>query len=230
MKERGILFTKENRLASVEGRKTQTRRIMNPQPKYRPYLQKDAFYIPKFGYIAVSNTSALKAHMKARHQVGDHLYMKEPYQVTKYYPGSYRLVGTYLDDGKPFEIHLSVGEYRKFNVPLRPKMKTSSRFMYKSLARYWFEVTGVRVERVQDITPEDCEAEGITWYGGHGGGTHYNNTTFYVAFPNKPGGFTTAKEAFECLWDSINEKRGHGWDKNDYVWVYEYKRIEVVVK
>lgn len=47
----------------------------------------------------------------------------------------------------------------------------------------------------------------------------------YPAFPEKDGGFPTAREAFEVLWDSINKKRGYGWDANPWVWVIEFRRI-----
>jgi len=40
------------------------------------------------------------------------------------------------------------------------------------------------------------------------------------------GGFSTAREAFEVLWDSLNAKRGYGWDVNPWVWVIEFKRVK----
>ena len=80
--------------------------------------------------------------------------------------------------------------------------------MPKWAARIWLEVTGVRVERVQDISEEDAIAEGIprgaVQYCGH------------------------AIRLFRDLWDSINAKRGYPWEVNPWVWVVEFKRTETM--
>ena len=65
-------------------------------------------------------------------------------------------------------------------------------------------ITARRPERVQDITPDDCRAEGIE-------------------LANEGDDWD---DAFRRLWDSINLKRGYGWDVNSWVWVLEFKRIE----
>ncbi len=99
--------------------------------------------------------------------------------------------------------------------------------MPKWACRLWLEVTAVRAERVQEISEDDCMAEGIIGYGCNSGiGGHMHHDTTYPAFPEKGGGFNTAAEAFEVLWDSINAKRGYGWESNPFVWVIEFKRIE----
>jgi hypothetical protein len=72
-------------------------------------------------------------------------------------------------------------------------------------SRLTLEVTGVRVERVQDISEVDAGAEGIEC----GGEWEYD----------------TARNAFRDLWDSINGARGYGWDANPWVWVVEFKRV-----
>jgi hypothetical protein len=65
-------------------------------------------------------------------------------------------------------------------------------------SRISLEVTGVRVERVQDISNEDSQAEGV-------------DPSIHAP-------------SFAGLWDSINAKRGYGWDVNPWVWVVEFKR------
>lgn len=85
-------------------------------------------------------------------------------------------------------------------------------FMPRWASRITLEVTGVRAERVQDITEEDAKAEGVILHGGW----NANDTEYAI---NYRGGFSR-------LWDSINAKRGYGWDKNPWVWVIEFKRLD----
>ena len=70
-------------------------------------------------------------------------------------------------------------------------------------SRIDLEITGVRVERLQDISREDALAEGCT--GGYG------------------PGYDCAQHDFMCLWQSINGPEN--WDANPWVWVVEFKRL-----
>ena len=82
-------------------------------------------------------------------------------------------------------------------------------FMPRRAIRIFLEVVSVRVERLQDISEADAIAEGAT--GGHGSIPGY----LYAATPH---------EHYRHIWESIN---GAGsWDKNPWVWVVEFKRIE----
>ena len=76
------------------------------------------------------------------------------------------------------------------------------------------EVTDVRVERVQDISDEDVIAEGIKRLEFEGWRIPGDTFTFHFS-----------ALAFARLWDSLNAKRGHGWDQNFWVWVVEFKRL-----
>jgi len=69
-------------------------------------------------------------------------------------------------------------------------------------------VKEIRVERVQDITPKDVLAEGIT------------KRQRSAAFP----WHVYAQEDFASVWDSINVKRGFGWQVNPWVWVVTFMR------
>ena len=76
-------------------------------------------------------------------------------------------------------------------------------------SRLTLEVTAIRVERVQDITEADAMAEG---------------------FKDVVGKYARGDEAriwFAELWDIINAERGYGWAENPYVWVIEFKRAPV---
>lgn len=84
------------------------------------------------------------------------------------------------------------------------------RFLPKTLWHYLprLEVTGVRVERVQDISEGDAKAEG--------------------APRDWPGDRTSSgcyKSWFSRAWNKINAKRGYSWDPNPWVWVVGFKRV-----
>lgn len=74
-------------------------------------------------------------------------------------------------------------------------------------SRLTLEIVSVRVERLQDISEGDAIAEG--WEGGAAGN------------PGNGGPF----DWFRGTWDSINAKRGHGWDTNPFVWVVTFKQV-----
>lgn len=86
-------------------------------------------------------------------------------------------------------------------------------------ARTLLDVVSVRVERVQDISEEDAKAEGVIFHDGMGtghSGFRYDLNHEFV--------YSTAKKAFAQLWDSINLKRGFGWDTNPWVFVVEWPK------
>ena len=114
------------------------------------------------------------------------------------YPGYYSM---WYEDLLNRDIHKEEG-YR-WKPPI---------FMPKWACRLWLEITDVRVERVQDISQEDALAEGIQ---------QSEQTGQYL-----PGGNDYPDWAFRDLWNSINEKNGHGWDVNDWVWVLTFTIID----
>jgi hypothetical protein len=82
---------------------------------------------------------------------------------------------------------------------------TPSIFMKRQHSRITLEITDVRVERVQDITEADAQAEGAAKYA-------YHDTPY--------------RYGFQFLWNFINDERGFGWDVNPWVWVVEFRRVE----
>ena len=81
--------------------------------------------------------------------------------------------------------------------------------MFHKASRILLEITNVRVERVQEISEEDAKSEGVSLSWAEG---------------QIRGG--TWRQGFAQLWDSINAKRGYGWDANPWVWVVEFKRVD----
>ena len=244
MKERPILFNGEMVRAILDGKKTQTRRVIKPQPTQireaeyeldcgKAWLVTYANGTPEDEWIEVC----------APYNVGDHLWVRETWQpdfsehgdVFIHYRaddkwGIYPMTEEIPDEWVEREWTKLDDIYRAASVPqnsggrwlpesigFKAPWKPSI-FMPKWATRIWLEVTGVRAERVQDISEEDAEAEGVTPILRDGGGFEPWGA------PCPP--FPCYAEVFARLWDSINAKRGFGWDTNPWVWVYEFKRLE----
>lgn len=77
-------------------------------------------------------------------------------------------------------------------------------------SRINLEVTGVRVERVQEVTGEDVVAEGIE---------------LPIDLGDLEDAYDEARTVFAALWDRINQKRGYPWASNPWVWVVEFRRV-----
>lgn len=205
--EHPIIFSGEMVRAIFDGRKTQTRRIIKPQPIFREYLQQDAFRFRGFGYIGIESLLAVAEHCPYG-KVGDRLWVREARCENEW--GIF-----YKADGSL--------DFQEAGVGAK---WTPARFMKKIYARLWLEITGIRVERVQEITEEGCLAEGMLIEGTDlGNGTNTDNPY----------------EQFAQLWDSINKKRKYiegdmgkfpadftpySWDKNPWVWVIDFKQKE----
>lgn len=83
-------------------------------------------------------------------------------------------------------------------------------FMPREAARIFLRVTDVRVERLKEITEADAKKEGTRH-------TYYNPHVTEFSY----------KAGFAGLWDSINVKRGYGWETNPWVFVYKFERVEL---
>ena len=90
-------------------------------------------------------------------------------------------------------------------------------FMPRGSSRIELEVTEIRALRLQDISEEDAAAEGaMTWW---------NGLSQEEQFGMYDGGRGPIA-AFRMLWDSINAKRGVGWDTNPWVWAVSFRRVK----
>jgi hypothetical protein len=208
MKELPILFKGPMVRAIIEGRKTQTRRVVKPQPillhggsvvEWR--LKKDA--IERF---AVDMASAVMVPF-SRYKVGMRLWVRETW-AEEYNMG--RWTGVYL--------------YRECDEAIDIEHRTDWRpsiHMPRWASRLSLEVTEVRCERLQDISEEDAIAEGV----GHGfqmngGWPDYEHIKSGVCELSQD----TAQMSFATLWDSINRKK-YPWDANPWVWVITFRKV-----
>lgn len=202
MKERGILFSGEMVRAILERRKTQTRRVIkNP------------------GRLNGLMLSGEEGNWCPYGRAGDRLWVREtcvrftgipvnrkPWPLAP----EWRL----SPDGDPYK-SLLPKVYDNFVAQLDAAaacVSVPSIHMPRWASRITLEVIGVRVERLRDITEEDAKAEGIDL-------KHFNSMH---SLSDKP-----YAHCFEWLWNSINAKHGYGWDVNPYVWVVEFKPLEV---
>jgi len=181
-----ILFNSEMVRAILDGRKTQTRRIVKPQPE--EILQGDWSELCPYG------------------KVGDRLWVRETF---KYMNLEHTKVGykASIDETCNDGAFIRLGNWRP------------SIHMPKWAARIFLEITNIRVERVQDITSHDCIAEGLP-VPMVCDATEYRDQTHL----NLNKSHERIKEYFQKLWDSINKKRGYGWEDNPWVWVIEFVR------
>jgi len=198
MKERGIIFSGPMVKAILGGQKTQTRRTrglnrINENPDDWTLLSFDK----------VTGIAHFQWHVSIKFPcgvVGDRLYMRETYCTTGVGVGgiSYKASGHWKDE--------------------RHKWK-SGRFMPKILARpERFEITDIRVERVQDISEEDAIAEGIL-------ANYPDRICKWRYITRKDAGCDNPISPFRELWDSINAKRGYGWQNNPWVWVIAFRKL-----
>ena len=218
-----ILFNTEMVKAILDGRKTQTRRVFSKtQLKYFDYAQKlgemsslDNLHENDFAYIL----------QFSQYKVGDILYVREPAKVVSPpVETCKKLTFKYLADNKTTEIFLDDDfDYSKKWIQRCQGVPSGC---LKEMARIFLKVTNVRVERLQDISDEDCIKEGIVEV------TKDNQVFKFCIYDKKDYSSTpwqdmpkNPQEVYKKLWNSTT-KDGYKWEDNPYVFVYEFERIE----
>ena len=218
--EKPILFNSETVRAILDGRKTQTRRVIKPQPTNADYWTllhtvglRDSFY--------PNTIKATPGRLACPYgQPGDLLWVRETWATARQF-NSVR--PSQLDTDCSLWYRANKSSVRHLGA--RQGRWRPSIHMPRWASRLTLEVTGVRVEQVQNISHEDALAEGVVAFTVSPGTAPASYPiTFYSPGPHDEGGYPQAREAFENLWDSINAKRGYGWDVNPWVWVVEFKQ------
>lgn len=226
MREYPILFSGEMVRALLDGRKTQTRRVIKPQPTRMAYAG-GVFSMGAIGFVGDEGKTFLCPYGKP----GDRLWVRETWapmcrnadpicQCTEDY--EYRenhYIEYRADTGNPYPGQWPIDEAR--GNPDAPKWCPSIH-MPRWASRITLDVVRVRVERLQEISRDDAIAEGLYSFTSNLGAKNSSPVRFYSASKGDEGGYMNPVEAFENLWDSINAKRGYGWDVNPWVWVIEF--------
>lgn len=185
-----ILFNTEMVRASLDGRKSCTRRINKDANDYvvpdMDFYDSDKRTYAVHNYADKEHTDKLSiAERTCPICPSDILYVRESYSELSF---GY----VYKADGENID-HL--GNVIKWHPSIH---------MPKEAARIWLKVTDVRVERLQDMTDDDAEAEGC-----------FDYTSTALGFPD--------------VWDSTIKKSDldrYGWDASPWVWVIEFERCE----
>ena len=203
MKEKPIIFSTQAVRAILDGRKTQTRRVIKPE-WYRcldfdePEDINNALVQCPYGQIgdrlwvretwgAISPDEELRPLSECRIEYRADL----PVGSTDY-PGGWPADEAHGNDDAP--------KWR------------SSIHMPRWASRITLEIVDVRVEKLQNITCFDCTAEGV----------HYREVVKKqcTAFPQD------YHRTFAELWDEINAKRGYSWASNPWVWVISFRSAD----
>lgn len=205
MRERPILFSGPMVRAILDGRKTQTRRVVKPQ--FPPDVD-EVSERPALDPVLKCVVSGHSGEWEDCHgldevrrcpygQPGDRMWVKETYSAH----------GAFGDLGRKF-YRADIADGKEPNgMHWRPSI-----FMSRSASRITLEVVSVRVECLNDISEADAKAEGVIDRG---------NYWLPSEELNEPCSF--AYGAYRTLWESIN---GPGsWAANPWVWVVTFKRV-----
>jgi hypothetical protein len=177
--QRPILFSAPMVRAILAGKKSQTRRLMRLGGEYDgggQYLTRDDEWVDIW-------------RMCPYGVPGDLLWVKETFLPWD------------ASGGVEKYIYRATEDLPAYSGSWKPSL-----FMPRKASRITLKITGVRAERLQEISSGDILAEGVD-----------------LSQPPHD----TDRLAFARLWNSINAERGYGWDKNPWVWVINFKRIEL---
>jgi hypothetical protein len=209
--ERPIIFSSEMVRAILEDKKTQTRRIIKNEivqnGKWLGFENHHENVWEVYGDNPTNWDGDVQMNdwsefVKCPYgQPGDRLWVRETTQLQS------------SDDTNWFNLtYLATEdqiEFKKWPIPSPYKSFREivpSIHMPRWASRITLEIVNVSVERVKNISENDAWNEGV-------GGGQLNRFDI------------DGRALYKCLWDSINLKRGFGWDSNCWVWVIEFKRI-----
>lgn len=187
--------------AVLEGRKTQTRRIVNFAAVDDVYAKKDLFP------ICNNRIEPCLIEKYSKYKVGEIVAVAQSYKDC-----GYRYSDTALDR--------SPKDYRIVRGTLgQSKGWNNKMFVRVDACKHHIRITKVKIERLQDISDEDCLKEGvIKWYAGQ------KDIPFFC-YPNSAkSDYDTPQEAFAHLINKVSRK--DVWEENPYVFVYDFEHVK----
>ncbi|WP_172792925.1 hypothetical protein [Dehalococcoides mccartyi] len=222
--------------AILDGKKTQTRRVIKIPCYYSAWqidnavphnsINNDGYCYLKILHDEDSDNAGGRIHCPYG-TIGDRLWVKETFQTfrkdtaeeanNKFIAGqNLKSVNDLIEWGHMPSGHGELGILYAadfgswaYNTDSDLKPWKSSIFMPRKYSRILLEITEIRVQRIQDISEPDAQAEGTKYFGD----IDYSRGITY-------------RKRYSELWDKINAKRGHEWANNDWVWGIEFKKVE----
>ncbi len=213
IKESPILMSTDMAQATLDGRKTQTRRItgqflkeVNWDPDAWTLIRRDfmlnrmhgCFKHEKYGYFTLT--------LKSYGAPGDVLWVRESFCPD--FPEGLRFKTEARCD-----THGWNDTMRELGINWKPSIH-----MPKEAARIWLKVVDIRIERLHSINEWDALAEGIMCI----------EEDEAYKYDKTPGSYLSAISAFTALWDSINGPLS--WENNPWVYVIEYEVLSTTGK
>lgn len=225
VKEKPFPFTTDMVIATLEGIKTNSRRVAKLNYAGRVQLNGKQWH--------VDDPDAVLACPYG--QPGDRLWVRETWRIEsftgdepilfgyraggqaeenefsdclQYEDWAYRMAMQCEEDCEKAGLKPEDDGYYRWDNGKSPCRWRPPRYMPRWASRISLQIINVRLEKLQHITEKDAMAEGVT--------------------PNydiMPGAGLPHIVGFSYLWDSINEKRGYGWLVNPWVWVIEFKLL-----
>ncbi|MBC5117331.1 ASCH domain-containing protein [Klebsiella quasipneumoniae] len=224
MKERGMIFNAEMVRAILDGRKTQTRR-----PVKFPVHDKN-LGCELAGNELAGELSAGNYLNSAFGKPGDRIWVREAFRVhsratdvaTLVYKASERNSWTEQTHRVPVAV---------CNKPATPEKWTPSLHMPRWASRILLEITGVRVERLNAISEEDAQREGVhteVWDQTVVARNYAARDEFFQFWSEDMPHYVEMNQlyrsSFRSLWESIYGEES--WKANGWVWVISFKRVE----
>lgn len=220
--------------AVLEGRKTQTRRIITCPKTFKGqyvagfhvYKRQSDGFISEICMYDEDERDFDEGQIVTKYKVGEIVAVAQSYKtIDDYYKSAYSynhsahgMTICEFDGVSDKDVH----KWNMIAVNYRgKKVWTNKLFVKPELMLHFIRITNVRIERLQEISDKDCLAEGIIKGQCGSADTHFMNA-YYVPKEIQP--YCTPKEAYSELIDKVGKKGD--WESNPYVFVYEFELIK----
>lgn len=221
--------------AVLEGRKTMTRRIIKCPRTFRGEwvagfnIHRSPSDKKIVGFPCMYDADEREFDMGEilpKYELGEVVAIAQSYQdINNYYYAALRrktsIHGQIIDELDLVDIHDIIKWKSLRDDLMNTPGWTNKMFVKADLMPHHIKITDIKVERLQDISDEDCLKEGIYE---DSGDDEFPPSIFYEFEGNKDDGFDTPRSAFAALIDKVSGKGT--WERNPFVWVYEFKPFD----